>query len=400
MSLGARIHVEGPDFRGSVTFEVGPIELTFEFGGDDSAQIEPLSGPAFIAKYLDAADSGKARPHGVMTNTGTLPSKGEQSTPDGSSTRPFVVVVEFSITLTSTVPATGVRRIGAPVTKLFTSHPASRALGVAPRNVGNVTPEIKLTWLRGGVEQAYPFVDSVRPFGRFPVGVWGLPQDPSNRKIPKAEMIEALNELDLACVAVPSGGGPEIPYYQVEIGKRRPLPFTRKAADVTTLRTQADAVTVLVAPPASVNAAFAAASRFLGKSASPTGLAALRGERQAPPLTGTLTEGLETATATVVPEVGDTPPAKVYDHFVDAPVAVGLLSGATVGLAATPGRAAGGTTVKGSEKAWRVAPPTLAKVDAERSRSIAARLVLTDEPAMRFGRASTTTTVRLAAAAP
>ena len=30
ISLGARIHVMGPDFRGSVTFEVGPIELTEE----------------------------------------------------------------------------------------------------------------------------------------------------------------------------------------------------------------------------------------------------------------------------------------------------------------------------------------------------------------------------------
>ena len=385
VSVSARIHVEGPDFRGSVTFDVGPIELTFKFGGDDKAQTEPLSGPAFVAKYLDAADNGKARPHGVMTNTGTLPSKGEQSTPDGSSTRPFVVVVEFSITLTSTVPATGVRRIGAPVTKLFTSHPASRALGVAPRNVSNVAPELTLTWLRGGVEQAYPFIDRVRPFGSFPVGVWGLPQDPNNRKIPKAEMIEALNELDLACVAVPSGGGPEIPYYQVEIGKRRPLPFTRTAADVAALRTQAGAVTELVAAPANVNAAFDAASRFLGKSASPVGLAALRGERQAPPRTGTLTEGLETAVATVVPDVGDTPPAKVYDHFVDAPVAVGLLSAATMGLVATPSRAGGGTTVRGSEKAWRVAPPTLAKVEAERSRSIAARLVLTEESALRFG---------------
>ena len=77
--------------------------------------------------------------------------------------------------------------------------------------------------------QPYPFVDTARPFGRFPVGVWGLPQDPNNRKVPKAEMIEALNELDLVCGATPSGGGPEIPYYQVEIGKRRPLPFTRRA---------------------------------------------------------------------------------------------------------------------------------------------------------------------------
>lgn len=387
VSLGARIHVEGPDFRGKVTFDVGPIELTFRFGASDRAQREPLSGPAFITKYLDAADNGKARPHAVMTNTGALPSKGEQSTPDGSSSRPFVVVVEFSITLTSQVPATGVRRIGAPVSKLFTQHPPSQALGVAPRNVGNVEPELKMTWLRGGVEQGWPFVDKSRPFGRFPLGVWGQPQDPNQRKLPKGKMVEALSELDIACVAVPSGGGPEIAYHQVEIGKRRPLPFSRAPNVVSTIRATASSVTALVAAPANVSAAFATAGQFLGKTASPTALAALRGERQAPPLAGTLTEGLESATATVVPAVGAAKPAKVYDHFVDAPVAVALLSPAsTAALSVAPGRTLGRTTVKGSEKAWRVAPPTLAKVEAERSRSIAARLVLVDDPAVPTGR--------------
>ena len=106
ISLGARIHVLGPDFRGSVTFKVGPIELTFEFGGSGQEQKQPISADAFITKYLEAADSGKARPHALMTNTGALPAKGEDSTPDGSSSRPFVVVVEFSMTFTSTVPAT------------------------------------------------------------------------------------------------------------------------------------------------------------------------------------------------------------------------------------------------------------------------------------------------------
>ncbi len=272
-----------------------------------------------------------------MTNGGALPRKGEQSTPDGSSQRPFVVVVEFSLTLTSTVPAAGVRRIGAPVTKLFTQHPPSQALGVAPRNVGNVTPELQMTWLRDGVEQAWPFVDKARPFGRFPLGVWGQPQDPNQRKLPKGKMVEALSELDIACVAVPSGGGPEIPYYQVEIGKRRPLPFSRAPAVVAAMRSAANSVTALVAAPTGVNAAFATAGRFLARTASPTALASLRGERQAPPLAGTLTEGLESATATVVPAVGAAMPAKVYDHFVDAPVAVALLSPATAGLTVAPG---------------------------------------------------------------
>ena len=41
------------------------------------------------------------------------------------------------------------------------------------------------------------------------------------------------------------------------------------------------------------------------------------------------------------------------------------------------------TTVKGSAKAWREAPPTLASVEAERSTSIAARLVLAEPQAVR-----------------
>lgn len=379
ISLGARIHVMGPDFRGSVTFEVGPIELTFEFGGSGKEQKQPLPAAEFILKYLEAADSGKARPHALMTNTGTLPAKGEDSTPDGSSSRPFVVVVEFSMTFTSTVPAVTVRRNVAPAPITTTAHPPSRALGVAPMDVSAVEPTIVVTWRRNGVDQPYPFVDTARPFGRFPVGVWGLPQDSNARKVPKAEMIEALSELDMVCRATPSGGGPEIPYYQVEIGKRKPLPFTRRAIEINRQKNLAKSVSDLIGVPATADAAFSAASTFLAGRASPTALAALRGERQAPPRLGTLTEGLEAPAPTTIPEIAERPAPKVYDHFVDAPVAVGLLSGATVGLAVAPKLR---TTVKGSERAWRTAPPTLAAVEAQRSRSIAARLIVTDTPAM------------------
>ena len=57
---------------------------------------------------------------------------------------------------------------------------------------------------------------------------------------------------------------------------------------------------------------------------------------------------------------------------------MGLLSGATVGIALAPKAR---TTVKDSQRAWRAAPPTLAGVEAQRSRSIPARLVLTEVPA-------------------
>jgi hypothetical protein len=386
ISRGARIHVQGPDFRGSVTFDVGPVELTFAFGGSDQAQRQPISAAAFIDKYLEAAQGG-ALAHALMTADGALPAKGEQSTPDGSAGRPFVVVVEFSMTFTTTVPATSVRRVQA-ATGSVTQHTPSRALAVAPMISSPIEPQIALTWIRSGATQSFPFQVSARPFGRFPVGVWGPAGDPNNRKVPKAEMIEALNELDLVCRATPSGGGPEIPYHQVEIGPRKPLPFTRRATAVQQLRTEASQVAGLVSEPATVDVAFGTALRFLKRSATPTSLAALRGERQAPPRLGTLAEGLETQTKTEVPEVAEPPAGKVYDHFVDAPMAVGLLAAATVDLSVGVG-AKPRTTVKDSARAWRVSPPTLAAVTAARSRSIAARLAIVESPAVASGRRGT-----------
>jgi hypothetical protein len=252
-----------------------------------------------------------------------------------------------------------------------------------------VDPTLTFTWKRTGVALDFPFEVDARDFGAFPAGVWGPPQDMDNRKVPKAEMIEALNELDLLAIAAPSGGGPEIAYHRVEILEdgRKPLPFSRRAADVNRLKTDSSALAGKVDAPASVTEAFASAEAFLQRNTSPTSLAALRGERQAPPRLGTLGEGLDIDAITVVPDVGARPPGKVFDHFVDPPVAVGLLSGALADIrSTTPAR----TTVKDSARAWRTAPPTMASVESSRSRSIAARLVVTDVPAVSTrGRGST-----------
>jgi large repetitive protein len=379
VSLGARIEVTGPDFHGKATFEVGPVGLTVEFGGSDKAQLQPLSAASFIEKYLESAEGGGALAHAVMTASGASPAKGENATPDGSQARPFIVVAEFSLTFTSTVPATSVTRtLGAT-----TQHAPSRSIGVAPMNQGNTAPVLALTWMADGEPQAFPFVVTARPFGHFPVGVWGLPQDPNRRQVPQGEMIEALNELDLVARATESGPGPEIPYYQVEIGARKPLPFSMRNSDVTQRKSTSNDVAALVNEPGDVAAAFRTAARFLAATATPTALAALRGERQAPPLLGTLAERLDADANTVVPAVAAGPAPKVYDHFVDAPVAVGIMAGSTVDLRTAP---AARTTVKDTRGAWRTAPPTLASVEAKRSRSIAARLVIAEPAAVSTGR--------------
>ena len=375
--IGARIEVTGPDFHGRATFEVGPIELTVEFGGSNRAQRQPLGGDEFIGKYLEAGDGG-ALAHAVITSFGALPAKGEEATPDGSAARPFVVVAEFGLTLTSTVPATAVTRVLA-ATNATTMHSPSSALGVAPMNSSNLQPSIKLTWKRSGTALEFPFHVTPRKYGSFPAGVWGPPQDMDNRKVPRAEMLEALSELELVTYGDPSPAGPEISYFQVEIGERKPLPFARRANQVQSIKAQAAETESLITKPGSVVDAFKAARKYLSVSASPTALASLRGERQSPPLIGSLTEGLQKDPVTLKPGIGEEPPGKVYDHFVDPPVTVGMLAGSSVDLrVAAPTR----TTVQAAASAWRTTPPTMASVEAARNRSIAARLVLVDPGAV------------------
>ncbi|WP_405218427.1 DUF6603 domain-containing protein [Agrococcus sp. Ld7] len=382
ISLGARVEVEGPDFHGVATFEVGPVELSVPFGSSEQSGKNLLVAADFVAKYLDPAPGGAALAHAAMVASGAQPAKGEQATPDGSSARPFVVVPEFGLIFTTTIPTVEVSAGGAAAT----THNPSRALGVAPMGTASMRPLVTLLWRRGGAGVAFPFQVSARPFGSFPVGVWGPPLPDDNRPVPKAEMIEALHELDLVAPAKPSTGGPPIPYHQVDIRERKPLPFTRRATQVDGFRAVSRALAGAVTQPATVDEAFLLAGRFLAGAVSPAGLAALRGERQAPPRVGTLGEGLDTAVRTEVPTARSRPEGKIFDHFIDPPVAIGLLPGTTVDQGRLPSRT---TTVKDAARLWRRTPPTLASVEESRSRSIAARLVVQEATAVPSDRSKT-----------
>ncbi len=191
--------------------------------------------------------------------------------------------------------------------------------------------------------------------------------------MPKGDVIEALCELDLSATADIGEGGPQIPYYQVEINDRRPLPFKRRSPVENAIRNAGTRLTALVAAPADIDAAFATAGRFLEHTASPTALAALRGERQAPPMVGTLGEGLDTVTDTVIPTVGAAPVTPAVDSFVYPAQAIALLPASGAVSLADESRAGARTrtTVRGSAGMTRMPPPTLAGVDADRSVSIA-----------------------------
>jgi hypothetical protein len=368
--VGARVEVEGPDFHGRATVEVGPCEVTVEFGNSGQSRGDPLGADPFVTKYLEPSDGG-AITLSIITTYGVAPSGSGDITPDGTAQRPYKVVAEFGLIVTSTVPITDV----TPATGMASHHAPSSVLGVAPMGTPSLATTLLQSWQHGGGALAFPFTNHAGMFGAFPIGVWGAPQDENNRKLPKGDVVQALSEVSLDARATISAGGPEIPYHQVEIGKRIPLPFSRTAQQVADLRATASALSGLVTQPGTADEAFALAESFLAQTASPTALAALRGERQAPPRPGTLGEGLDVDAITVRPGVQDPPVTAAVDTVVAAPMVVGLLRGGAVAANATPRPV---TTVKDAARLWWTAPPTLATVDAERSRSIATTLVTVD----------------------
>ena len=385
VSLGAQIEVEGPDFHGRAEFDVGPVSLSVEFGSSTQAQPLLLDAPTFIAKYLAEATPGVAAALTVITSAGAQPSGGNAPTPDGGADRPFLVTPEFALVLTTIVPATDLT-LHSPNGVAASHFAPTRQLGVAPMGAGSVAPRLELTWVRDGAAQPFPFTAAPRTYGAFPLGVWGPPQDVNNPQIPSGEVVQALNEVSLVAAAAPAAGGPEIAYYQVEIGKRKPLPFSLRTTDSAAIRAAGAALADLVPEPAGVDAAFATAGRWLADRSSPLELASLRGGRQAPPRFGALGEGLDTTPASVVPDIGPVPDPPPVDTFVYPPVAVGLLARAGVARATEPPT---GTTVSDSPRLRRVPPPTLATAEAAHSRSIAAQLVLVDAPAATVGTTKT-----------
>jgi hypothetical protein len=369
--VGARVEVEGPDFHGRATIEVGPCDVTVAFGSSTQHRTPPLAGDAFVGKYLEPSPEG-AITLSVITTFGVAPSGSGDPTPDGTSQRPFKVVAEFGLIVTSTVPVTAV----SPAPGMAPSHPPSRTLGVAPMGASSLATTLTQSWQQDGAELAFPFVGRTGKTSAFPVGVWGPPQDDNNRKVPKGDVIMALSEVSLDAWGTESAGGPQIPYHQVEIGRRIPLPFSRTASQVATLKAQAQALQeVVTSQPATVDEAFRLTRGAMARTASPAALDALRGERQAPPRLGTLGEGLDADAITIIPDKQDTPAVTETDSTVRVPVVVGLMHGTTAVASASVKPA---TTVKDASRLWRTSPQTLAKVDAMRSRSIAATLVVVD----------------------
>ena len=118
-----------------------------------------------------------------------------------------------------------------------TEHPPTSALGVAPMGEELDDVAITIAWERSGDDDDLPVrgdAAAVRVVPGRRVGTGAgrrRPQDPQgqgDRGAQRAEPGVARRGVD--------AGGPEIPYHQVEIGPRKPLPFTRRTIEVDALQ--------------------------------------------------------------------------------------------------------------------------------------------------------------------
>jgi hypothetical protein len=425
ISIGAEIRVWGPEFSGEASFKVGPVRVTVPFGSHNPVEPRILPWNEFVVKYLEDA-GGKARALSAITGRGTLPSAtgGAVAAPtaDGTRERPFEVLSEFELTVTTTVPA---RRfdlglatgpIDVPVKR---SDGAPAALGLKPMRASALTTTVSLTlerWVDGAyapegarlrllganLVAAQPRAEgSTLETDAFPVGVWGAPETPGlpAPPLPKGDVLFAGNRVRLVSEAAVLHRGPEIDYYRVEAA-RRPLPLQAGGSARGDLMDKAGEVNGTLTPSASAAQALVMARRALfsdrdalggGASALPAGVlprgsysnlarAAFVGDRAAPPLFGTLADGLARANGADRLAARQVPPERVAFSGLRPPRVAALL---TAGSGVTPRPAA---TSVADKKTKRRDAPTLASVQSRLAVHLPVQLTMVALPATRLGK--------------
>jgi hypothetical protein len=414
ISMGARIEVEGPDFRGKATLEIGPCDITVRFGNSREIRGIFVDWDAFVPKYLEETGPGRARTLSGAAGKGSLPAStnGDTSAPssDGSREKPFEVFAEFEVSVVSTAPVTKFDFGDAEIDKNITPKlPDGRSvsMGLSPMNASGLSGTLKLTlerwtggrWVDRTVDLR-PLVEGMvnekdaeegPTFGleAFPIGVWGPPEDPDqpSSPLPKGDVIFAGSRLKLVAAAdMSSLTGPEINYYTVMTG-RRPLPLSATGSGRLDNLNRAAAMG-LPAVAASVPEAFSVARQYLfaGQTGDlPDGLLAAgsRGakaqaiyenSRTAPPLFGTLMDGLEpvNAESATVSEMAPVTPTEVRQP--GKPFVTGFMtSGAGVASRVA-------TTSVSDGRIKRRPAPSTESVRGRLGRSLPIKLNLTNAP--------------------
>ncbi|GLC24866.1 DUF6603 domain-containing protein [Roseisolibacter agri] len=419
VSKGATIKVWGPEFSGEATIEVGPCDVTVGFGSERRIAPRVLDWLEFTRKYLeDAGDA--ARVLSSITGKGTLPAstKGGQSapTPDGTDALPFEVFAEFELTVVTTVP-TQRFELGGPsavVVAVRRSDGASAALGLKPMRAGNLTSTLRFELHKltrnaaGAVTAATPIPAQLAKVAAhnetgtdaFPIGAWGAP-DPVGLPappLPAGDVLFAGNRVRVEAVAEQLDRGPEIPYRKVE-ASRRPLPLQASGNSRGLLLDRANTVALPTVANAQQALLAARAQLFAPRAAAPTpgvlprgershlARATFAGDRAAPPMFGTLADGLARRNADDAAAEVQVPPPPAAPPAMRPPRVLALMTAGTgVARRETP------MTVKDRRIKRRVAP-TWPSVQTRLAVHLPVKMVATARPAAERGRTVIATAV-------
>ena len=377
VSLGFDVVVNGPPIHVEGHFSVCGIGIPFEFGDEEDPADRALDPGQFADKYLRGGADAQVVQASVLRGgltagkSAAAGSGGVAKVPDGSAENPFRLVPEFRLTFVTTAPAEALRLTSAAGSKDTTV--SAPGLGVAPMYSATLdtTLTIALTSDEGQLFDVDGVLLTARAAAAFPKGVWGPAQNPKAKTVPAGDTIDACDGLTIDTVLPDSlfTGAPPIDYHQIELPLtgRKPLPFVTNTAKtdarVTAALALKDAAKVLTAGALTTDVRFERAAIVLDAAGGGrTTVAALRGERSAPPSFGSLADDLVDSPApdspVVTPVVVDRtkPPPPRF-----APVVKSLLG---VPLALTLDRP-GGTTVGDPGSAVPGTAPSLAGIRAQ-----------------------------------
>jgi hypothetical protein len=373
VSLHADVLLEGPEFRGRATIDLDVTSVAISFGNWNVRQTAVLAWPEFEAKYVTP---GGAAMITAMPGRGTLPPSTAEGgkAPTGGSSDPFLVLPEFTFTVTTTAATTTVQAQGSR-TPGFTI-----VLAIGPMQVAAVTSTLTVTVQTPDGTEFVGRLDPTTITGQFPKGVWGPQSQSEPKAVPTGDTVEAINGLTLTSVANISVGTVPIDSHQVDIAPRLQNPFLLEAAARAQYAADVAAADAsLRAAPTAVAAVLNAAHQRRttgpnGSALTPIGDATFRRERSAPPQLVPLTYRMAIDPPGAVKVLrGKLPKGRdQIDTGAHAPRLHTLLTVSAGGKKSMPRTSVGAA----GEKAKRVTPKRLSEVQAALDPLVPARLVV------------------------
>jgi large repetitive protein len=430
--LGATVHIVGPDFHGSASIDLDVTSTTIAFGSETDNSTQQLSWTDFSAKYLTAggATALSAMPQaGQVTGT---PTTSAGTTPTGAADKPWKLVAEWSLSVSTTGAAT---HLQLPAQLL--AYSLSETPGIASMAIDSLTSTLALTITGSAGGDPSPTILGPDDPGQglrvalvtapLPKGVWTA--NPNDGAVPSGDTIAAGTGFVIQAEATIEGATPEIAVDQIEPTRgRKPLPFLQETAARPAVEPDdSNAAAFAAAQTQAAQGALAAALQFLtggplGAALSPMSVAAFGRDRVAPPKLGLLTEGIvspQTPAPALTPIQLPAPPP--IDTTLRPPVLVGVLSGGPALLQRPVLRTTVAASVTNALQAAVAAPaqpavapappsaiprvraPTLAAVAARTDPAVAAKLLQSPATAQTAGaglRAADGGPVSLRAATP